>query len=453
MKNLASASVLLAGLGAGIAPTSHAQAQTADEYVLILLDRSSSMGDAAVTGADGPTFWDNAIAAAQNWVQHDKQTLKGDARPTRAYAVWTFHDDTCGNCRGKACECPNTQKNIHQVWPPRDASGGTSASSGCTRANGGSFEGLTGMCVFAPNAAGDKMYDLLKNKVLPALAKLRPGSQSNTPLGESLCLAVEKLQASAHDRPKILVLETDGGENSSASACSGFGSVALAGDEFKKRSEGWGLTPGSWQETFLRRLSRIGRFPPRLDNPSANAAQELAAVNFSRRVLRPGEKLPTTFQFRTDLHYAVCDPAKPSSSPCSEPNRIADSPARDVVAKSGPPRASIHPGELSFFRALTRMVADSSVREFTRVPAASLGMKHRIAGDVDDSGCVDATDLQLVTNKDVWLSRAVAPAQDAIRADVNRDGWVNQKDAAIVLSTWGRKCGKAGAGKKPPLPE
>ena len=452
MKRLATTCVFLTGLCAGLAPASRARAQTADEYVLILLDRSASMGDPAVTGAASPAFWDNAIGATQNWVERDKATLKGDARPSRAYAVWTFQDDTCGSCRGSACQCPNTQKNVKQVWPQLSDDGGTLVSTDCTRENGGTFEGSTSMCVFAAGAAGDKMYDVLKNKVLAAVAKQRPSTHGNTPLAESLCLAVEKLQASAHDRTKILLLETDGGEGSSASACAGFGSVPLTGNQFNKKVEGWGLTIGSWQETFLRRLSRIGRFPPRLDDPRANAAQEKAAVSFVRGVLLPGEKLPTSFQFRTDLHYAICDPANPSSSPCSEPNRSADSPSRDLSTKGGPVRPSIHPGELSFFKGLAQIAPNSSVHELVRVPAASLGVKHKIAGDVDDSGCVDEADLKLMTSKEVWLTRALAPAQDAVRADLNRDGWVNQKDAAIVLSTWAKGCGKS-AGKKPALPE
>lgn len=52
----------------------------------------------------------------------------------------------------------------------------------------------------------------------------------------------------------------------------------------------------------------------------------------------------------------------------------------------------------------------------------------------------------------MWFARAVAPAKDAIRADLNHDGWGNQKDASILLSTWGKGCGKS-AGKKPAMPE
>jgi len=434
-------------LAAGVAvlgAPGRAHAQSADEYVLILLDRSASMGDAAVTGATTPAFWDNAIAAAQNRVQHDKLTLKGDARPARAYAVWTFFDDTCSKCPSNVCGCPNTQKNVKQIWPL--------AVGDCGTGKGGAYEGSSDMCVFAAGEAGDKMYDQLKNKVLAGLSKQRPGSHNNTPLAESLCYAVERLQMAAHDKPKVLLLETDGGENSSTTPCSGFGSVPLPGDGFNKKQEGWGLTLGSWQETFLRRTIRIGRFPPRPDDPQANAAQEKAAVSFVRGVLLPAEKLPSTLSLHADLHYAVCDPANPSSTPCADTDRSADLPSRELVAKTGPKRPSIHPGELSFFKALVPNLSSSELREFVRVPAASLGTKHKLAGDLDDSGCVDESDLDLMTGKDVWFQRALPPAQAAVRADLNHDGWVNQKDATILLSTWGKGCGKS-ASKKPPLPE
>lgn len=41
----------------------------------------------------------------------------------------------------------------------------------------------------------------------------------------------------------------------------------------------------------------------------------------------------------------------------------------------------------------------------------------------------------------------------ALQADLNRDGWINQKDATLVLSTWGRGCPKGSVGRKPALPE
>jgi hypothetical protein len=431
-------------LGAGVLASASARAQSADEYVLILLDRTTSMGDPAVAGATSPTFWDNAIAAAQNWVRQDKLAKKGDARPARAYAVWTFLDDFCSKNSGSGHGCPNTQQNVKQVWPL--------SAADCVANKGGTYEGSSAMCVIAGEAAGDALYDILTNKVLGGLGKQKPAAQSNTPLADSLCLAMEKLHQVARDKPQLLLLETDGGDSSSASACAGFGSVPLPGDVFNKKSEGWGLTLGSWQENFLRRTIRIGRFPPRPDDPGASAAQQRAAIKFGRGVLLPGERLPQTLRVRADLHYAICDPASPSAVPCADVDRSADPPSRDLVAKGAPKRPSIHPGELSFFKALVQALPGSQVREFLRVPASSLGLKHKIAGDVDDSGCVDDADLQIMTGKDVWLQRALPPSQDGVRADLNRDGWVNQKDAAVLLGTWGKGCGKS-ASKKPDLPE
>jgi hypothetical protein len=151
--------VLLLSLGAALWPRS---GHAADEYVLILLDRSTSMSDAAVSGASSPAFWDNAVAAAQNWLQHDKLSKPGSSRPARAYAVWTFLDDQCSKCPSKMCACANTQKNIKQLWPAQ--------ASDCA-GPGGSFEAASKMCVLAGDETGDRAYDLLKNKVLGGLAK------------------------------------------------------------------------------------------------------------------------------------------------------------------------------------------------------------------------------------------------------------------------------------------
>jgi hypothetical protein len=58
-----------------------------------------------------------------------------------------------------------------------------------------------------------------------------------------------------------------------------------------------------------------------------------------------------------------------------------------------------------------------------------------------------------MTAKEIWYGRALPPDENAVHADLNRDGWVNQKDATILLSTWGKGCAKGTVGKKPPLPE
>jgi hypothetical protein len=73
-------------------------------------------------------------------------------------------------------------------------------------------------------------------------------------------------------------------------------------------------------------------------------------------------------------------------------------------------------------------------------PQVTYGVNHRLAGDVDDGGCVDRADYSIVHQSDVWMQRAVRPCEICQRADLNRDGWVNQKDADIVIANWGHGC-------------
>ena len=68
------------------------------------------------------------------------------------------------------------------------------------------------------------------------------------------------------------------------------------------------------------------------------------------------------------------------------------------------------------------------------------GVDHKVAGDLDDSGCSDIADYRIITQRDVWLKRAVRPLEIAIRADLNRDGWVDQLDLNVLLANWGRGC-------------
>ena len=68
------------------------------------------------------------------------------------------------------------------------------------------------------------------------------------------------------------------------------------------------------------------------------------------------------------------------------------------------------------------------------------GVTHKLLGDVDDSGCTDQADLNIIKQQDVWLQRAVQPLQIAIRADVTRDGWVDQADKDLVVKKWAQGC-------------
>jgi hypothetical protein len=68
------------------------------------------------------------------------------------------------------------------------------------------------------------------------------------------------------------------------------------------------------------------------------------------------------------------------------------------------------------------------------------GTYHKLAGDVDDSNCVDRADYSIMTQKDVWRQRALPPNQIGMRADLNKDGWTNEADRTILLANWGKGC-------------
>jgi hypothetical protein len=80
------------------------------------------------------------------------------------------------------------------------------------------------------------------------------------------------------------------------------------------------------------------------------------------------------------------------------------------------------------------------LRTFVRYEDALIyGVEHAVAGDVDDSMCVDQQDLDSVMAPGIWLTHAV-PQDDPVTADLNQDGWVNYLDLAEVLENWGTGC-------------
>lgn len=92
-----------------------------------------------------------------------------------------------------------------------------------------------------------------------------------------------------------------------------------------------------------------------------------------------------------------------------------------------------------------QMLSEESGGSFAPVvgnPNIVYGKTHALAGDVDDSGCADQADLSIIMQSDIWGARAEAPLELAIRADLNRDGWVNTADKEILLApeNWGEGC-------------
>ena len=67
----------------------------------------------------------------------------------------------------------------------------------------------------------------------------------NTPLADSLCQTMEVLQESVSANNRILLLETDAGENDSMNPCAspnGFTATKAGATSFNKQDADWDLT-------------------------------------------------------------------------------------------------------------------------------------------------------------------------------------------------------------------
>jgi hypothetical protein len=484
-----------------------ARAQTTGvEYVVILLDQTGSMAT-NVNGSTTTTFWDSAISAAQSWVNFDDAF----GRPPRAYSIWTFFDIDCPGCG------PGGQNGAKKVWPVAD--------SDCRAVDNMVFQDSTGFCVLGTisktatsaqiSVSDDTPYTALNARLGDEGTTTIPGTATsnirtafravtgvgNTPLADSLCASLEALQLTASANSKVLLIETDAGENDSKSFCSSLISTtalpagATTFDKSLTNQIGgmkgdWGLSEDvdhpSWQAKTIRRAVRLtGNNAPTSANDTVHGQAATGAAIASGEDLASG---PTGYKLRVDAHFMICHHGDPSPCPNATAFAVAmpgiNLPSLGIVSQVGtepsgnlraPAAALINvtqamtapltaaptaktaalavaaatpsPGiplidanEFLFFQALGHINSKSSFHAVVSDSAVVFGTTHRIPGDVDDSGCTDRADFSIIKQKDVYYQRAVRPLEIAIRADLNRDGWVTKADAQIVLDNWGRGC-------------
>jgi hypothetical protein len=465
-----------------LASSARAQTAAADDYISIVLDQTGSMNDIGVDEGTGVTssltMFDNAVSGAQNWVSTDQALF---SKRRRAYAIFTFKDDTCcGGTQGSSTTDLNLTQ-LRQVWP-------RSTSPDCNSSTHGTYENSTGYCLFNANdvnpyafllttldglrpaqttaagpVGGDPNGDLLPIQGGTGGATFDTaafGLGPNTPLADSFCDALERLQIlnGATTKQKIFIFESDGGEDFSTSACSGpSGGLAGGSTSFSFSVADIGLTAGSWQDNTMRRATRLVSFSPVLGGLAANQVEDKMAINKGAiNYSATADNVPPNMAWRFDIFFSICDSAFPALAPCNPITPAAAlaqfAPAATASAAPAPTITnSISADELEFFTAAGHVNSKSSFRAFTRDPRVKFGTTHKLAGDVDDSGCVDHADFSIVTQSDVYFQRAVQPLQIAIRADLNADGWVNRQDAAIVLANWGKGCINP-VGPKPAIP-
>ncbi len=393
------------------------EAQKPQEHVMIVLDRTGSMTLDGTT--PGLTRWDEAINAAMAWVGVDSLSA---SFLRRAYSVWTFR-------RGGG------QDRLEQVWPTPD-------DTNCS-----AVDDASGFCVFEPVdlLATPTDYLSLQAELEELRESLRPVPGPSTPLAESLCEALEVLRP----LPPLqrIIFQADGGENSSLAThpCAGDDSA-----DFENPFENpelfaepdWGMSPDSWQAKIIRRATRLDRL--------IEDATDGALTSFDR--------FPSGLIWNVDVHYAVeaapeqqlsffaslAGPSQQGASLLEWEGIPSESSSFSFLALAAAPQATttdILPSELSLLRSLGSSNGLSTFHSYVRpLEPVVYGVDHALAGDVDDSGCVDQADLSIVTQSDVWQQRAVRPLEIATRADLNRDGWVNFADLQMVLSNWGSAC-------------
>jgi hypothetical protein len=366
------------------------------EHVAIVLDQTGSM---SVPGTDPQlTRWDDAINAAKLWTALD--SVSGLAR---GYSIWTFKSDA-------------TQAGAAQVWPLPD-------SADCEE-----YNPATGHCRVSSPAAYQDLTDRLETLRESHRAVAGPG----TPLAGSLCDVVSTMAGLSG--LKRIILESDGGENGTSSlhACAGTGSAAF--DVWDLTLDDWGMTVDSWEAKVIRRVARLG----------------MSAAHAVLGVLTEDDAI-TDIVWQVDLHFGIQLPAALSAMSSGAGARALSLAPLEHVAAAPPPPAGMRmlaapsavadpQAEIDMFRALGSATPGSTFAQYLPDASVQHGLDHAVLGDADDSGCVDVSDYALVTHQSTWLARALAPNHAAIRADVNRDGWVNEADVAYLVENWRSGC-------------
>ncbi len=434
-------SVLGAVAAAGYASPAHA---ASTEYVSIILDQTGSMLTGAgpvVNGVPSSTRWAESIKAAKSAISANSKAT------TIGYGIWSFKQNA--NQNGPA-----------QIWP-------LVASDCPTPANFETIASGTGPSSFFCKINGALQFPTLTAKldaigVDPAQI---PQGDWLTPLADSLCSVMENISSSGLTAKKTFVFESDAGENVSSMTCLGVADTkAPAAWTYQlTATDEWGMDIDSWQAKVTRKLYR---FNQGLTNGAVTKAGAQVRLPSTDKATVDAALAAYNVAWNVDIHYELFPPAAlmamaflaPSASAQLAPQVITDTSlttllqappvsslrfstqaaAAPLAAGAGTP--SIDLGELSFFKALGRSTPRSKFREIVTDPSVVYGVTHKLLGDVDDSGCTDQADLNIIKQQDVWLQRAVQPLQIAIRADVTRDGWVDQADKDLVVAHWAQGC-------------
>jgi len=430
-------SVLGAVAAAGYASPAHA---ATSDYISIILDQTGSMLAPAGPVVDG-------VATSNRWLESIKAAKSAIAANSKAttiaYGIWGFKQNA-------------TQNGPAQIWPL--------VAADCSGATLETITSATGQKSFFCDVTTAKQFDALTTK-LDAIGKEPtqiPQDDWLTPLADSLCGMMENISSSGVTAKKTFVFESDAGENVSSSTCLGLGDTkAPAAWTYQTTAtDEWGMDLDSWQAKVTRKLYR---FNQGLTTGAVTKAGAQVRLPSTDKAAVDTALAAYNVAWLVDVHYELYPPAQammlaaPTAASFSvAPQRITDTGVNQLLQApqaslfmSAPTAAaaassagvpSMPASDLNFFKALGKSTPRSKFREIVTDPSAVFGVTHKLLGDVDDSGCTDQADLNIIKQQDVWLQRAVQPLQIAIRADVTRDGWVDQADKDLVVKKWAQGC-------------
>jgi hypothetical protein len=410
------------------------------DYVTVILDQTGSMLDET----NGVTRWVDAVKAARGVIAVPAYANS----TTTAYGVWTFKQG-------------DGQNGTKQIWPL--------AAADCPPDTEFRQVGTTGnFSNYCQPTDPISHADVLAK--FDGFTTLTPQGEWLTPLADTLCATMQSIFASVGAiTNKTIVFESDAGENVSTADCSGDGNsltpVPWTYLTNVPNGNEWGMSLASWQAKVVRKLDKFNQ-------PLATAVAT-PLPNTTETVFKT--KLRDTYKvtWNVGVHYKLypenLNTMSAMSGPSSSmqlftPSEITDTTVNQmlqapptrvtittkaskatatmaaVAASSTSYYSSMPATDLAFFKALGTSTTKSKFREVATIDGTVFGTYHRLPGDVDDSGCTDQADLNIIKQRDVWLQRAVLPLQIAIRADVSRDGWVDKDDVNVVVSNWAQGC-------------
>lgn len=416
----------VAGAAASLTYAAPAKADFRTEFTVIMLDGSGSMINMAKDGVDEEgnpieaTLWEEAVNRAIMHVTAQKFRMAEAPNPenptvndipaNNCYAIWSFADT-----------------GFAQRFPP------PSTSNPVT-------EGRFHRCSTDTDRTP---YD----EIIEQLRLLKSAGPNNglpqTPLAGALCDALTMLDLKVKAQPNVsairrrVVLQSDGKENNTpaTSLCKGVnsnttydGAIVIGRDnsgfDLVKWAGGLQTTPDISWEYKVFNMAYWGK-------PTAPANTAI--------------RLNETFETFFNRTIAPTTPGEDPRLPVIDIQALFEYQA--ATSGTGMQSAGGIPASLeAFYKGLTKQTKGiyRKVQYSGRAGGGLVGpgiptTKHRITGDVDDSGCVSMADYYHVTQKDVF-GYPDSFSQHVARCDANYDGWVDALDVEVVRRNMGRGC-------------